>query len=121
MAALGGNGRLAIGERGVDVDQYDFGAFGGEFLGDCWVWSERWEVAGERTIVPAPKPTAPPVTIATFPASLPVGEVVTGVVSEVVGALLEPVWVAIAILRRRRFDIRGTMNRMNRKTTFEKE
>lgn len=36
--------------------------------------------------IPAPKPTAPPVTMATLPANLPSGDVVTGVVSDVVGA-----------------------------------
>ena len=36
--------------------------------------------------IPAPKPTAPPVTMATLPANLPLGDVVTGVVSDVVGA-----------------------------------
>ena len=51
-----------------------------------------------ESCIPAPKPTAPPVTIATLPASLPLGNVVTGVVSDVVGALLEPAWVAIAVL-----------------------
>jgi hypothetical protein len=58
-------------------------------------------------MVPAPKPTAPPVTIATLPASLPLGNVVTGVVSDVVGALVEPVWVAIAVVSGGRLEIRG--------------
>lgn len=50
--------------------------------------------------VPAPKPTAPPVTIATLPASLPLGDVVTGVVSDVVGVSRELASDAMAIFSR---------------------
>jgi hypothetical protein len=45
--------------------------------------------------IPAPKPTAPPVTMATLPANLPLGDVVTGVVSDVVGtwdAMIAILW-----------------------------
>ena len=38
--------------------------------------------------IPAPKPTAPPVTRATLPLSRPCDSIVTGVVSDVVGGLL---------------------------------
>lgn len=58
-----------------------------------------------REEVPAPNPTAPPVTIATFPASLPLGNVVTGVASDVVEATTELVWDAMAILKE--FNCKG--------------
>jgi hypothetical protein len=82
----------------VDVHYDDFSAFGCVFLSDCWM-GQFWKGACIREEVPAPNPTAPPVTIATFPASLPLENVVTGVVSDVVGAAPELVYDAMVILK----------------------
>ena len=54
--------------------------------------------------IPAPKPTAPPVTMATLPANLPSGDVVTGVVSDVVGA-----WDAIVYISGGSLDLKNNI------------
>lgn len=56
--------------------------------------------------------------MATFPASLPLGNVITGVVSDVVGALLEAEWDAIALFSKDT-DNNGTVSQRSNKNRKE--
>ena len=76
-----------VGDFGVDVHHNDLGTFGGVFLCYCWLGLVGKSLTRIADVaLPAPKPTAPPVTMATLPANLPLGDVVTGVLSDVLGA-----------------------------------